>query len=159
VARAHASPVGALLPSLGNISHIHKQLDQLDQLDQSEPGALLYDGLDSLPPAVSLLTVEPQPDGAAFVRLAHRFGANEAGANATAEVSLATLFATQATSAEEYSLNGLIPMASTRQRLVWKVKGESPTAARSLSSGAPKGSALTVQMAPMEVRAFMLRFD
>jgi hypothetical protein len=33
---------------------------------------------ESLPPSVQLLTTEPQPDGSLFVRLAHRFGANEA---------------------------------------------------------------------------------
>lgn len=96
--------------------------------------------------------------GSAFVRLAHRFGAHEA-ANGTAQVSLATLFATKATSAEEYSLNGLLPIAKTRQRLVWKVAGESTTPPPTLNLGTPQGSQMTVQLAPMEVKAYMLRFD
>jgi hypothetical protein len=96
--------------------------------------------------------------GSAFVRLAHRFGAHEA-ANSTAQVSLANLFATQATSAEEYALNGVMPMASTRQRLVWKVAGESSTAPTALNVGAPQGSALTVQLASMQVKAYMLHFN
>ena len=42
-----------------------------------------------LPPSVQLLTTEPQRDGSLFVRLAHRFGANEAaGAHAAPPPSL-----------------------------------------------------------------------
>ena len=66
-------------------------------------GGQMFVGTASLPSAVSLLTVEPQADGAAFVRLAHKFGAHEAAGSATSsvKVSLATLFHTKATHAEE----------------------------------------------------------
>jgi hypothetical protein len=73
-------------------------------------------------------------------------------------VNLATLFSTPATGAVEYALNGLIPLDSQRPRYVWRVQGERDEDQVPKPRDAPRGEGLTVQLSPMEVRAFMLTF-
>ena len=76
-------------------------------------------------------------------------------------MDLATLLATKARTAVEFSLNGLVSTAQMRTRLVWKVAGEAPhnTTVPLRSSAEPAGPGLTVELRPMEVRAFVLTFE
>ena len=121
-----------------------------------------FAGASKLPSAVSLLTVEPRPDGSAFIRLAHKFGANENAerlSGAAVQVNLATLFKRRATSAVEFSLNGLVRTADSRPRHKWKVAGEEENSGSTLRNAEPAGPQLAVELRPMEVRAFVLLFD
>ena len=111
----------------------------------------------AMAPQISLLTMEPRPDGSAFIRLAHKHGAHETGSPAT--VDLTTLLAKRARTAVEHSLNGLTASANARTRLVWKVAGESQMRSNTTTPAwEPTGPGLTVELSPMEVRAFVLTF-
>eukprot|EP01043_Picozoa_sp_COSAG02_P003275 COSAG02_NODE_79_length_40228_cov_18.435762_30_plen_793_part_00 len=130
-----------------------------------------FAGATPLPSAASILTIEPAPFGpsdgkAAFVRLGHKFGVHDSDGSSgsfnasVVTVNLSQLLDRKVIEAEEYSLNGLTPISEMRPRYTWNVRGETHVENRvgPEPKTAPHGPAMTVELRPMEVRAFVLKF-
>lgn len=127
-----------------------------------------------LAPAASLLTLEARSDGkSAFVRLANKFGKHDGDGGtgsfnaSVVHVDLAQLLHRKVVKAEEFSLNGITPVSEVRPRYSWNVRDEQQTEMnRSGAEHTParahptslQSTEMTVELKPMQVRAFVLTF-
>ncbi|KAH0465233.1 hypothetical protein IEQ34_005336 [Dendrobium chrysotoxum] len=113
----------------------------------------------SLPPNVALITLEELDDGTVLLRLAHLYEAGEDVQNsALAKVELKKIFA-QKTIKElkETSLSANQDKAEMK-KLNWRVEGDSGDNPTPLRGGPVNNSTLVVELGPMEIRTFLLKF-
>lgn len=115
-----------------------------------------YTGLTApLPANVHLLTVQPQAPNTVLVRLAHLFETNEdPNLSKNATVDLATLFTSfTVTSVVETTLTANQPI-SEQPTYTLQIENEGRVTFPLLSEP-PKGEAITVILAPMQIRTFI----
>ncbi|XP_068664658.1 alpha-mannosidase At3g26720-like [Aristolochia californica] len=115
----------------------------------------------SLPDNIALITLQDLGDGSVLIRLAHLYEVGEDNdLSVMARVDLRKLFSgKKIDKVTEMSLSanqGREEME--KKRLVWKVEG--PTEEDPVTRGRPVDpSKLVVELAPMEIRTFILKFD
>ncbi|KAG5394876.1 hypothetical protein IGI04_024839 [Brassica rapa subsp. trilocularis] len=114
----------------------------------------------SLPNNVALLTLQELENGEVLLRLAHLFEVGEDSEySVMTKVELKKLFNNKKISkVKETSLSGNQEKAEMeKRRLVWKVEG---SAGEEVKRGeAVDEEELVVELAPMEIRTFLIRFD
>ncbi|XP_058107978.1 alpha-mannosidase-like isoform X3 [Magnolia sinica] len=113
----------------------------------------------SLPPNVAVITLQELDDGNVLLRLAHVYEAGEdAEYSSTAKVELKKIFATRMIKEVKETSLSTNQDKSEMRSMKWKVEGdngESPTPVR----GSPINNAtLIVELGPMEIRTFLLKF-
>ncbi|VAI39198.1 unnamed protein product [Triticum turgidum subsp. durum] len=115
----------------------------------------------SLPENVALLTLEELEDGSVLLRLAHLYEAGEhKDLSAPASVDLKRVFPDKKIGKIiETSLSANQERAAMeKKRLKWKVAGPPPK--ENVVRGGPVDpSKLVVELAPMEIRTFVINFD
>uniref|UniRef100_A0A453MAD6 Glycosyl hydrolase family 38 C-terminal domain-containing protein n=1 Tax=Aegilops tauschii subsp. strangulata TaxID=200361 RepID=A0A453MAD6_AEGTS len=123
-----------------------------------------FSGMDptySLPENVALLTLEELEDGSVLLRLAHLYEAGEhKDLSAPASVDLKRVFPDKKIGKIiETSLSANQERAAMeKKRLKWKVAGPPPK--ENVVRGGPLDpSKLVVELAPMEIRTFVINFD
>ncbi|WZZ12696.1 hypothetical protein YC2023_105785 [Brassica napus] len=116
----------------------------------------------AFPPNVALITLEELDLGNVLLRLAHLYEAGEESEySKVAKVELKKLFPGKTIKGvKEMSLVATQEKAKMKEKMKWKVEGE---AEQSQSSSHPQkggpldSSALVVELAPMEIRTFLLQ--
>ncbi|GAB2227351.1 hypothetical protein Droror1_Dr00009169 [Drosera rotundifolia] len=114
----------------------------------------------SLPPNVALITLQELDDGSVLLRLAHLYEAGEdADYSSLAVVELKTLFAgKKIKELKETSLSANQDKSEMR-KLAWKVEGDNEKGPVAPVRGGPvDASSLLVELGPMEIRTFLLKF-
>ncbi|KAJ8771037.1 hypothetical protein K2173_023362 [Erythroxylum novogranatense] len=121
--------------------------------------ASLMDPNYSLPPNVALITLQELENGSVLLRLAHLFEAGEDAQYSTlAKVELKKIFPGKPVKElKEMSLSAN-QEKSEMKRLTWKVEGEDGTLPSPVRGGPVDTSALVVELGPMEIRTFLLKF-
>lgn len=109
----------------------------------------------ALPNNLHLLSAERVTSNQLLVRLAHVYGANESTTMSTSvSVDLSTLFSfVNITSATEMLLTGTVPLAQAPKVIHRREDGQVLTLPE--LPEAPAGTALTVTLAPMQIRAWL----
>ncbi|KAK9948409.1 hypothetical protein M0R45_003985 [Rubus argutus] len=121
--------------------------------------ASVMDSSYSLPPNVALITLQELDGGSVLLRLAHLYEAAEAPQYSTlAKVELKKMFTGKTIKElKEVSLSANQDK-SEMKRMTWTVEGstgEEPTPVR---GGPVNSSSLVVELGPMEIRTFLLKF-
>ncbi|KAL3527226.1 hypothetical protein ACH5RR_011882 [Cinchona calisaya] len=113
----------------------------------------------SLPPNVALITLQVMNDGSVLLRLAHLYEAGEDAEYSTlAKVELKKMFGGKTIkSIEEMSLSAN-QEKSKMKRMTWKVEGDNGNEPAPIRGGPVDSSALVVELGPMELRTFILKF-
>ncbi|KAI6671517.1 hypothetical protein NL676_006402 [Syzygium grande] len=113
----------------------------------------------SLPQNVALITLQELDDGSALLRLAHLYEPGEDAEYSTlAKVELKMMFAGRTIKeVKEMSLSAN-QEKSEMKRMTWKVKGEVASEPMPLRGGPVDVSDLVVELGPMEIRTFLLKF-
>ncbi|KAF5192814.1 Alpha-mannosidase [Thalictrum thalictroides] len=113
----------------------------------------------SLPPNVALITVQELDDGNVLLRLAHLYEAGEdADFSRMAKVELKKLFAkTKIHYIRETSLSSNQDKSKMR-KMSWKVEGDNEGYSAPLRGGSVDKYDLIVELGPMEIRTFLLKF-
>ncbi|CAK9169891.1 unnamed protein product [Ilex paraguariensis] len=113
----------------------------------------------SLPLNVALITLEELEDNSVLLRLAHLYEADEdADYSKLVNIELKKMFAGKTiTEVKEMSLSAN-QEKSEMKRLTWKVKGDSGGEPAPVRGGPVDSSALIVELSPMEIRTFLLKF-
>ncbi|KAL4362664.1 hypothetical protein GQ457_04G014770 [Hibiscus cannabinus] len=115
-----------------------------------------------LPDNVAMITLEELNDGKVLVRFAHLYEVGEdKDLSVMASVQLKKVFAhKKINKVREMSLTANQGRAEMeKKRLVWKVEGSSKEAPKVVRGGAVDPATLVVQLAPMEIRTFLIDFD
>ncbi|KAL4192151.1 hypothetical protein AMTRI_Chr06g170820 [Amborella trichopoda] len=116
----------------------------------------------SLPDNVAMITLEELEDGSVLLRLAHLYEAGEdKDLSVLAKVELKKLFPNKKISKiTEMSLSANQERAEMEaKRLVWKVEGETKVGNMMFRGGPVDADKLVVELAPMEIRTFILAFN
>ncbi|KAM7529592.1 hypothetical protein LguiB_033002 [Lonicera macranthoides] len=113
----------------------------------------------SLPLNVALVTLQELDDGNVLLRLAHLFEAGEdANYSTLAKVELKKMFAGKTiTMIKETSLSANQDK-SAMKTMAWKVEGDNGGAPAPMKGGPVNASTLIVELGPMEIRTFLLKF-
>ncbi|KFK28275.1 hypothetical protein AALP_AA8G495400 [Arabis alpina] len=120
------------------------------------------DPLYTLPPNIALITLQELELGNVLLRLAHLYEAGEDGDySKLAKVELKKLFPGKIIKeVKEMSLSGNQEKAKMKEKMKWKVEGESEQPSSPPLKGGPlDNSALVVELGPMEIRTFLLQFS
>ncbi|XVF08603.1 hypothetical protein REPUB_Repub07fG0017200 [Reevesia pubescens] len=126
---------------------------------------LSFSGMDPsyvLPDNVAMITLQELDDGKVLLRLAHLYEIGEdKDLSVTASVELKKVFANKKINkVTEMSLSANQGRAEMeKKRLVWKVEGASEEAPKVVRGGAVDPATLVVELAPMEIRTFIIDFD
>lgn len=121
--------------------------------------ASVMDSSYSLPPNVALITLQELDGGSVLLRLAHLYEAAEAPQYSTlAKVELKKMFTGKTIKElKEVSLSANQDK-SEMKRMAWKVEGSSGEEHTPVRGGPVDSSALVVELGPMEIRTFLLKF-
>ncbi|KAL0543429.1 hypothetical protein IC582_018525 [Cucumis melo] len=113
----------------------------------------------SLPLNVALITLQELNDGSVLLRLAHLYEAEEDPEySKLAKVELKRMFLKKSIKeVKEMSLSAN-QLKSEMKKKVWKVEGDGKTEATPVRGGPIDQSALLVELGPMEIRTFVLKF-
>ncbi|WCJ28982.1 Alpha-mannosidase [Euphorbia peplus] len=114
----------------------------------------------SLPLNVALITLQELDDGCVLVRLAHLYeGDEDATHSKPAKVELKKMFpGKEIKDAKEMSLSAN-QEKSGMKKMKWKIEGENGTDSSTyIRGGIVDSSTLIVELAPMEIRTFLLEF-
>ncbi|CAL5197469.1 unnamed protein product [Lathyrus oleraceus] len=113
----------------------------------------------SLPPNVALLTLEELDGGIVLLRLAHLYEQSEDAQYSTlAKVELKKLFATKTIKElKEVSLSAN-QEKSKMKKMTWKVEGDKGQEPQAVRGGSVSTSDFVVELGPMEIRTFLLKF-
>ncbi|RDY10272.1 putative alpha-mannosidase [Mucuna pruriens] len=128
-----------------------------------DPHVTTFSGIDSsysLPDNVAIITLQDLGDGKVLLRLAHLYEIDEdKQLSVKATVELKKVFPNkQISKITEASLSANQERAEMeRKRLVWQVKG-SPQEPRVWRGGPVDPEKLVVELAPMEIRTFIINF-
>ncbi|KAI5057211.1 hypothetical protein GOP47_0027226 [Adiantum capillus-veneris] len=114
----------------------------------------------SLPENVALITLQELKDGQILLRLAHLYELNEDEVLSTvAYVDLKKVFPNQKIQdIVEMNLSANQKKTEMTARRKWRVNGESEVQ-QEAQRGGPVGEELIVELGPMEIRTFVLRFE
>ncbi|KAK9044976.1 hypothetical protein V6N11_058866 [Hibiscus sabdariffa] len=115
-----------------------------------------------LPDNVAMITLEELNDGKVLVRFAHLYEVGEhKDLSVMASVQLKKVFAhKKINKVREMSLTANQGRAEMeKKRLVWKVEGSSEEAPKVVRGGPVDPATLVVELAPMEIRTFLIDFD
>ncbi|GAV60191.1 Glyco_hydro_38 domain-containing protein/Glyco_hydro_38C domain-containing protein/Alpha-mann_mid domain-containing protein [Cephalotus follicularis] len=124
-----------------------------------------FSGMDpsyALPDNVALLTLQELEDGKVLFRLAHLYEIGEdKDLSVMATVELEKVFPHQKINkVTEMSLSANQERSEMeKKRLVWKVEGSSGEEPKVVRGGPVDSSTLVVELAPMEIRTFVIDFD
>ncbi|KAL3525252.1 hypothetical protein ACH5RR_013624 [Cinchona calisaya] len=112
-----------------------------------------------LPPNVALITLQVLNEGSVLLRLAHLYEAGEDVEYSTlAKVELKKMFGRRMIkSIKETSLSAN-QEKSKLKRMTWKVGGDIGSEPAPIRGGPVSSSALVVELGPMEIRTFLLKF-
>ncbi|KAK3410473.1 hypothetical protein EUGRSUZ_J02454 [Eucalyptus grandis] len=121
--------------------------------------ATTMDSSYSLPQNVALITLQELDDGSALLRLAHLYEPGEDAEYSTlTKVELKKMFAGRTIKeVKEMSLSAN-QEKSEMKRMTWKVEGEVVAEPTPLRGGPVAMSDLVVELGPMEIRTFLLKF-
>ncbi|XP_030535906.1 alpha-mannosidase [Rhodamnia argentea] len=121
--------------------------------------ATTMDSSYSLPRNVALITLQELNDGSALLRLAHLYEPGEdAEYSNLAKVELKKMFAGKTIKeVKEMSLSAN-QEKSEMKRMTWKVEGEVAAEPMPLRGGPVNVPDLVVELGPMEIRTFLLKF-
>ncbi|KAL3720554.1 hypothetical protein ACJRO7_005378 [Eucalyptus globulus] len=121
--------------------------------------ATTMDSSYSLPQNVALITLQELDDGSALLRLAHLYEPGEDAEYSTlAKVDLKKMFVGRTIKeVKEMSLSAN-QEKSEMKRMTWKVEGEVVAESTPLRGGPVNVSDLIVELGPMEIRTFLLKF-
>ncbi|GKV44092.1 hypothetical protein SLEP1_g51316 [Rubroshorea leprosula] len=113
----------------------------------------------SLPPNVALITLQELEEGSVLLRLAHLYEEGEDPHYSTlANVELKKMFNGRSIKAlQEVSLT-TNQVKSEMKKMTWKVDGSNGTEASPIRGGPVNNSNLIVELGPMEIRTFLLKF-
>ncbi|WCJ28983.1 Alpha-mannosidase [Euphorbia peplus] len=114
----------------------------------------------SLPLNVALITLQEPDDGSVLVRLAHLYeGDEDAKHSKPAKVELKKMFPGKAINdVKEMSLSANQEKSEIK-KMKWKIEGENGTQSSTyIRGGNVDSSTLIVELAPMEIRTFLLKF-
>uniref|UniRef100_A0A9I9CSZ6 Alpha-mannosidase n=1 Tax=Cucumis melo TaxID=3656 RepID=A0A9I9CSZ6_CUCME len=113
----------------------------------------------SFPLNVALITLQELNDGSVLLRLAHLYEAEEDPEySKLAKVELKRMFLKKSIKeVKEMSLSAN-QLKSEMKKKVWKVEGDGKTEATPVRGGPIDQSALLVELGPMEIRTFVLKF-
>ncbi|XAR50386.1 Alpha-mannosidase [Bertholletia excelsa] len=124
-----------------------------------------FTGMDpsySLPDNVAMITLEELEDGNILLRLAHLYEVGEdKDLSAVARVELKKMFPDKKINKiREMSLSANQEREEMlKKRLVWKVEGSENEDFKALRGGPVDPTKLVVELAPMEIRTFLLTFS
>ncbi|KAJ0054515.1 hypothetical protein Pint_01278 [Pistacia integerrima] len=124
-----------------------------------------FSGMDPsyvLPDNVAMLTLQELDDGKVLLRLAHLYEIGEdKDLSVTSSVELKKVFPNKKiNNVTETNLSANQERAEMeKKRLVWKVEGSSGEEAKVVRGGAVDPTALVVELAPMEIRTFVIDFN
>ncbi|KAK9278049.1 hypothetical protein L1049_027607 [Liquidambar formosana] len=116
----------------------------------------------SLPDNVAMITLQELEDGTVLLRLAHLYEVGEdKDLSVMASVELKKLFPNKKINKiAEMSLSANQERAEMEmKRLVWKVEGSSPEEPKVSRGGPVDSTKLVVELAPMEIRTFIINFS
>ncbi|PIA57396.1 hypothetical protein AQUCO_00600257v1 [Aquilegia coerulea] len=121
--------------------------------------ATIMDPYYSLPPNVALMTLQELEDGNVLLRLAHLYEAGEdAEFSALAKVELKKMFVKRTISrVTETSLSSNQDKSEIK-KMKWKVEGEGQELPAPVRGAPVDNSTLIVELGPMEIRTFLLKF-
>ncbi|GAY53766.1 hypothetical protein CUMW_151540 [Citrus unshiu] len=113
----------------------------------------------SLPLNVALITLEELDDGSVLLRLAHLYEEGEDAEYSTlAKVELKKMFKGKSIKQlKEMSLSANQEKLEMK-KMTWKVEGESGKTHSPVRGGPVDASTLVVELGPMEIRTFLLKF-
>ncbi|CAH1413663.1 unnamed protein product [Lactuca virosa] len=110
-----------------------------------------------LPPNVALITLQELEDGSVLLRLAHLYEVGEDVALSTlVKVELKKLFAAKTIKMIQETSLSANQDKSAIKKMRWKVEGGSGGEVAPVRGGPVDPSALVVELAPMEIRTFIL---
>ncbi|KAK9129463.1 hypothetical protein Sjap_009950 [Stephania japonica] len=113
----------------------------------------------SLPPNIALITLQDLDDGTVLLRLAHLYEAGEdAEYSAIAKVELKKMFGDRSIKGVNETSLSTNQLKSEMKKMKWKVEGESREQPTPLKGGPVDASSLIVELGPMEIRTFLLKF-
>ncbi|KAI9166079.1 hypothetical protein LWI28_025899 [Acer negundo] len=114
----------------------------------------------SLPLNVALLTLQELDDGSVLVRLAHLYEADENPKYSTlTKVELKKMFNGKSIKeVKEMSLSTNQEKSEMTKKMNWKVEGENGPAQSPFRGGPVDNLTLVVELSPMEIRTFLLKF-
>ncbi|KAK8652112.1 hypothetical protein V6N13_061134 [Hibiscus sabdariffa] len=124
-----------------------------------------FSGMDPsyvLPDNVAMITLEELNDGKVLIRFAHLYEVEEdKDLSVMASVQLKNIFAhKKIIKVTEMSLSANQGRAEMeKKRLVWKVEGSSEEAPKVVRGGPVDPATLVVELAPMEIRTFVIDFE
>jgi len=113
----------------------------------------------SLPDNVAIVTLQNLDDGTTLLRLAHLFqAAEDPQYSVIAKVELRKVFAKR--SIKELTETNLSAnqKKSDMKKLNWRVAGDTDSGLTPLKGGPVDSQALVVELGPMEIRTFLLKF-
>ncbi|KAF3440313.1 hypothetical protein FNV43_RR18597 [Rhamnella rubrinervis] len=113
----------------------------------------------SLPPNVAVITLQELDDGSVLLRLAHLYEADEDPEYSTlSKVELQKLFTGKTIKeVKETSLSANQDKSEVK-KLKWKVEGQRKDDGQVLRGGPLNNSTRVVELGPMEIRTFLLKF-
>ncbi|KAJ4843311.1 hypothetical protein Tsubulata_030219 [Turnera subulata] len=113
----------------------------------------------SLPPNIALITLQELDDGSTLLRLAHLCEEGEdANYSGLAKVELKKVFRGRTIKeVKETSLSANQDKSAVK-RMTWKVEGDTGTQPSPVRGGPVDNTALIVELGPMEIRTFLLKF-
>ncbi|KAG9442660.1 hypothetical protein H6P81_018514 [Aristolochia fimbriata] len=119
----------------------------------------LMDSNYSLPPNVAIITLEELDDGTVLLRLAHLFEeCEDAEYSNMATVELKKMFARRRIKEVKETTLSANQEKTLVKTLKWKVEGDQDVTSKALRGAPLSLTSLTVELAPMEIRTFVIRF-
>uniref|UniRef100_A0ACD5U233 Uncharacterized protein n=1 Tax=Avena sativa TaxID=4498 RepID=A0ACD5U233_AVESA len=119
----------------------------------------MMDAKYSLPDNVAIITLQNIDDGTVLLRLAHLFQAEEDPKNSVmAKVELKKLFGKRKIKELTETNLSANQKKSEMKKLNWRVVGDTESGPAPIVGGPVDGQALVVELGPMEIRTFSLKF-
>ncbi|KAK8963513.1 hypothetical protein KSP40_PGU009537 [Platanthera guangdongensis] len=114
----------------------------------------------SLPHNVALITLEEVEDGTVLLRLAHLYEAGEDVQNSVlAKVELKKIFAQKTIKEVKETSLSANQDKSEMKKMNWRVEGDGADHPAPVKGGPVDMSTFIVELGPMEIRTFLLRFQ
>ncbi|KAG2549873.1 hypothetical protein PVAP13_9KG286900 [Panicum virgatum] len=125
----------------------------------SIPKASMMDANYSLPNNVAIVTLQNLDDGTTLLRLAHLFqAAEDPQYSVLAKVDLRKVFGKRTIKELTETNLSANQKKSEMKKLNWKVVGETENGPTPVKGGPVDSQALVIELGPMEIRTFLLKF-
>ncbi|OVA19618.1 Glycoside hydrolase family 38 [Macleaya cordata] len=113
----------------------------------------------SLPPNVAVVTLQELDDGKVLLRLAHLYETGEDSEYSTmAKVELKKMFSKRTIKDVTETSLSANQLKSEMKKMKWTVEGDSGPQPAAMRGGPVDESTLIVELGPMEIRTFLVRF-